>query len=217
VIDPWLDVYGRSQAEWAAAWWQWAVSIPVAMNPLFDAPGSDCTEGQVEDVFFLGGAFLGVDTATTTFATANRTCDVPANTPLFFPLINFMLTMLNAPPGASEADMLDAVGFFGEPMSNFVLEIDGVPQTGLSAHDQWPEAFDLFYPEGSLLESAVGPLPAGMTRGAEHGYYVMLEPLSAGTHTVRFAGRHARTAAVHGFDYQFDVDVTYTLNVPPSP
>ena len=70
--------YGRTYADWTAAWWQWAFSIPLASNPLFD--NGPCTIGQSGPVFFLGGSF------TTPIVTRN--CTVPAGKALFFPILN---------------------------------------------------------------------------------------------------------------------------------
>jgi len=36
VIAPDFVIAGRTYGEWSAAWWQWATSIPVSSNPLFD-------------------------------------------------------------------------------------------------------------------------------------------------------------------------------------
>jgi len=42
--------------EWSAAWWQWALSIPTASNPLFGKT-DDCNIGQPGPVWFIGGIF----------------------------------------------------------------------------------------------------------------------------------------------------------------
>jgi hypothetical protein len=64
-----------------ADWWQWALSIPTPQNPLLDRTGEDCMIGQRGDLWFLAG-FLGNGGAVT------RTCSVPGNATLFFPVIN---------------------------------------------------------------------------------------------------------------------------------
>ena len=54
VVPPNAIVAGRSYGDWSAAWWQWALSNPVASNPLFDH--GTCGQGQSGAVFFLGGS-----------------------------------------------------------------------------------------------------------------------------------------------------------------
>src|SRR5262245_8830247 len=38
--------YGKSYGDWAVAWWQWALSIPEAQNPVTDTTGEFCHVGQ---------------------------------------------------------------------------------------------------------------------------------------------------------------------------
>src|SRR5690349_20909613 len=56
---PNAKIAGKTYGEWAAAWWQWAFSIPAAENPLLvDTPDKDrCDIDQPKQVFFLGGVF----------------------------------------------------------------------------------------------------------------------------------------------------------------
>ena len=81
---------GLSYGEWGAAWWQYVFKIPVHdpsnpsqfLNPLFDQTGANCGVGQSGPVFFLVGVI-------NTTGTATRSCTVPANKMLFFPILNY--------------------------------------------------------------------------------------------------------------------------------
>ena len=46
---------GKSYEQWAAKWWQWAESIPLPINPIWDTTGADCAVSQYGDVWFLAG------------------------------------------------------------------------------------------------------------------------------------------------------------------
>lgn len=35
---------GQTYGRWAAEWWQWALGIPVDVNPLIDATGAHCAQ-----------------------------------------------------------------------------------------------------------------------------------------------------------------------------
>jgi hypothetical protein len=48
---------GQTYGRWAAEWWQWALGIPADVNPVVDTNGEFCTQRQVDDVWFLAGAF----------------------------------------------------------------------------------------------------------------------------------------------------------------
>ena len=61
--------FGATYGEWSARWWQWALSIPAAVNPILDATGANCARDQVDDVWFLAGTFGG---------TVTRSCTIPA-------------------------------------------------------------------------------------------------------------------------------------------
>ena len=71
---------GQTYGRWAAAWWQWALGIPAPENPFLDTTGANCAQRQVDQVWFLAGAF-GTEPVV-------RTCSIPAGKSLFFPLIN---------------------------------------------------------------------------------------------------------------------------------
>jgi len=42
VFPPGAEPYGQSYGEWAVEWWQWALSQPVAANPVLDTTGAQC-------------------------------------------------------------------------------------------------------------------------------------------------------------------------------
>jgi hypothetical protein len=41
-------LFGHTYGDWAAQWWEWALSMPAAANPLLDAPNTDCSTGRSE-------------------------------------------------------------------------------------------------------------------------------------------------------------------------
>ena len=100
-------------------WWQWAYSIPLSQSPLTDATGERCMIGQRGSIWFLAG-FAGSGSAT-------RTCSVPEDTTLFFPIIN--VVNFNTPGlcgnGPKNLTLKDLRKFVKEP-------IDGVSQKSLS-------------------------------------------------------------------------------------
>src|SRR5450755_2598554 len=70
VYDPTATILGHTYGQWEAAWWQWAMSLPVTgpvPHPFNDDPAFNVTEGQSGPVWFLGAPLN----------TAQRTCNVP--------------------------------------------------------------------------------------------------------------------------------------------
>jgi len=68
-------------AEVQSAWWSWASGSPSGRNPVEDATGEHCAEGQPSDRWFLAGTFGG---------SATRRCTVPPGRALIAPLVNRM-------------------------------------------------------------------------------------------------------------------------------
>src|SRR5262249_11372166 len=70
--------YGKTYGQWVVAYWQWAMSIPMASNPWANDPtGQFAALGQIGPVWFLGGS-LG-DSVT-------RTLTIPAGKAIFLPV-----------------------------------------------------------------------------------------------------------------------------------
>lgn len=194
--------FGDSLKELSAQWWQWAFSIPVASNPLTDPTGANCMVGQRGSVWFLAGSTSG--------GTIRRTCAVPEGVTLFFPIINGF--NLNTP------------GVCGSPNVNFSVAelraqltpvLDGA--TGLSAKvDNKPvryrrvrsEPFSGTFPAANIFAEPCAPagFPAGTySPGVDDGYYVKVDRLAPGVHTLAFKGTSG----------SFSLDVEYILNVVP--
>jgi hypothetical protein len=174
-------------------WWQWALSIPAAINPVADATGEFAAVGQSGPVWYLAGNFGG---------TTERTITVPAEKALFFPILNYFaggfLHPGDYPPGPIEyARELCKEAI--DQATGMSCKVDGVtiPITAENRVQSDPCAVHL--PADNLLQPAPATIPAMVA----DGYYALLEPLAAGTHTVHFAGTLGT----------FSLDVTYNITV----
>mgnify|MGYP007070991491 CR=1 FL=1 len=190
--------YGYSYGEWEARWWQWASRIPVERNPILDSTGEHCAEGQDGPVWFLAGNYGGV---------TRRECTVPAGKSLFFPLINgvWWQTLQDA-PHTVEAMREEARGFLGTP--TLAATVDGRSVLTPARYYEETPVFTSYFPTNNAMgfDATWLPVEDGMLRcdqTVDAGYALMLHPLSAGDHTVRFTAR-----AGWG-----ELDVTYTLHV----
>jgi uncharacterized protein len=207
---------GRTVGQWSADWWQWMVSIPKAENPQNDEGAVDCTRNQQGPVWHLAGAPLGV--------TAERSCTVPAGTPLFFPMLNGVF--INEPGEsftvAEKRERLDGLFSDAEPgfLADFGLPgsracglhatLDGVPVhfADPHAHVQSPP-----FP----LSTGDGPnnMPVGVVdpEAVSDGFWVMLPGLAPGEHVVRFGGALCDFESNEIHPAVGPVDVTYHLTV----
>lgn len=182
---------GSSYPEWAAAWWQWALSIPRPHNPLIDSTGADCAVAQTEKVWFLAGTLGG---------RASRTCWIPAGTPVFFPIISYLCA---ADPGmvSTYAQQL-ACARSSNAGATGTLEIDGRTVQHLERHRIESTEFTLTLPSDNVIEG----LPGTYTSAAAEGIFVLLVPLTPGGHTIRYIGSNNSGVSL---------DVTYHLIVGP--
>lgn len=196
----------KSFNELSGEWWQWALSIPVADNPLADPTGEKCMVGQRGDDWFLAGTFGS--------SSATRTCSIPEDTTLFFPVIN---TVAFDTPNACGQDSTPLPSsFYRDVAADFVngaaklsVRVDGKSIKQL--HRVRSKVFAVALPQDNLFAAAcepVGGLPAGIYSPAvDDGVYVRLNPLAAGHHTLQI---HAENPSQN-----FVLDVTYNLTVVP--
>jgi hypothetical protein len=210
LLMPLNTVYAhRSFEELSAQWWQWAFSMPPSTNPLFDGTGDHCMVGQRSDLWFLGGSFIG---------SVTRTCIIPEGTSLFFPVINSV--QFNSPNmcGQDEESIsLDAL------RANTARLIDAVTSKTVTVDDKpikkvhriQSNVFEVTLPEENMFTFFAFdvPCPAGSYGPTvDDGYYVLLDPLDVGSHTLHI---HTETPSGDTEGTGLTLDVTYILNVVP--
>lgn len=125
-----------------------------------------------------------------------RACKVPHDKYLFFPLINYVFMPTGEKDCNCSCNTLknNAKAITDDP-GMLILEIDGLRITNLEAHRQAPKkCFDM----GARTVEKYKIYPS-----AANGYYVMLRPLSKGTHVLNFGGVLPNMSQA----------VTYTLEV----
>lgn len=192
------DPFGRKLSELSAEWWQLVTSLPTDINPLLDTTGERCAIGQRGSIWFLFGTFAG---------SATRTCTVPENKALFFPVINSIdLNVTNQTVQELRAELepcFDAV-------NQLSAEVDGTPLRILQRKNRVRSVpFEVTLPPGNLF----GLAPAVYSPAVDDGFYVLLEPLELGPHTLRFSGTMPPNVPGCINSGGVSVDVKYHLNV----
>jgi hypothetical protein len=131
---------------------------------------------------------------------------------LFFPLVNFDNDNVCTGGPAQTVDQLRA---FGTQVIDGVTElhasVDGVPLKNLFGYRVTSPVFSYTLPPNNIYDDprwgCVGGWPPGVQYPAvSDGYWLMLAPLSAGSHTINFGG----SASVPISTVQ---EVTYHLTV----
>ena len=206
VLPPDSHPFGKTYGEWNAGWWQWFFSVPASKNPGLATNGTlDCSVGQSGNVWFLAGPFL-------TSGSFTRSCTVPVGKALFIPLINSWVdNVCNTPPFT--VDQLRALAASSViPTENLHASIDGNPLTNLESYRAISPVFSYTLPPSpdNLIDAAFGVSLPGpcwpsltVTPAVADGFYIMLAPLTAGSHSINFGGSGPGIT----------LDVTYNLTV----
>ena len=207
--------YGKTYGEWSAEHWKWTFSFPVDHHPQTDT--ADCSAGQSGPVWFLGGTFTTTSEGATVIGRATRNCTVPVGKALFFPIIDSECSTLEG-NGTTDAELRGCAAFFQDHANSMTCVIDGVPVRNLESYRVQLPLFTYGpLPGNNILASFGIDAPAGSTSpSVSDGVFIMLAPLSAGSHTIHFTG--ALTLSVANgdpFDLDFRLDITYHLTVAP--
>jgi len=181
--------FGSSHGEWIARWWQWVLSIPKDHNPVSDSTGKDCAVNQTGPVWFLAGTSGG---------SAERSCTIPAGKAIFFPITNDMASFAKYPNLKTESELISNVKSDIDQVKSLELTVDGTKIEGLDKYRVQSHVFDVAIAENNLFE-----IKAGSTKAASDGYWIFLEPLPKGEHTIHF----------HGIEHDFETEVNYRLTV----
>lgn len=213
IFPPTAAAYGRTYSEWSAAWWAWNFSLPSTNHPLLDT--GDVSAGQSGPVWFLGGVFGASGTRV-------RNCTIPEGTALYFPIVNAWADNSDCPnpDNFTEAELRGFARGIQDQANGMSCTIDGVAVAGLDDPTNTPyrvqsPVFDYLLPAvHNLLYDVLGAtcytndtgVPLGVTGAVADGVFLMLPPLSVGSHTIHFTGAVGNPAS-------FTEDITYNITV----
>jgi hypothetical protein len=200
IVSPDATYHGKTYAEWSADATRFGLEHPLEGHPGLDTPDFDVRSGQHGEVWFLSGPF----------DTHERSITVPAGKALFVMLLNVDASSLEEPPfhGDTAAEQLAIAKFFGTHMKEVFFEIDGEAIENMDDFHVSSPQFEFTAPTPWLF-GAVG----GTGTAVADGYYVMLERLPKGEHTIHFGGVFRFTLAEDGFDAELPIDMTYHVTV----
>ncbi|KPK49105.1 MAG: hypothetical protein AMS22_14220 [Thiotrichales bacterium SG8_50] len=128
---------------------------------------------------------------------------------MYFPIVNGECSTFEL-PGATEADLRTCANDLADHIKNLEVTIDG----------KQVQMLNRYRVESPLY--TIGPLPEGNVLGADagtmydsvgDGFFLMLAPLSRGEHEIHFKGEAEFTLEEDGFDFLFQLDITYNINV----
>jgi hypothetical protein len=167
--------YGLTYGQWTVRWWQWANSLPKAFSAVFDKTGRYAHINQEGPVWFLAGT-AGENKI------PERTCQLPNEKSILFPVINYEINELEIPELKTESQLIKHVI---EDINDIVTKdaiVDGANVPIYRVRSD-PPTFPLTIDEDNGLG-----IPGGHTQAAADGYWVFMKALPAGEHNVYFHG-----------------------------
>ena len=199
VLAPGSIYDGKTLAEWSAEWNKYVYSIPMVDDPFKDITGEKANINQSGSVFFL----VGQDST----EPITRKISINENQLLFFPLIFGWANNFLVNPPVTVEELANWITPAIDLTDSLFFNLDGVALSTdeLFQHRETPTPFNATLPENNFFGE-----PAGTSSiVVSDGYWLMVEPLSVGKHTINFGG------GISAYDVQ--QDITYEISVVPVP
>lgn len=201
VIPPHADFRGRTYGEWEAVWWQVLFSVPAVNgdHPIFNGGAL----GIVDGVMLLCPAYFPTEDPIPPVDVT-----VPPGTAIFVPVVSYECSVLEPDPahGNNEAELRACANSQIDHISGLFAAIDGKSVKHLNNYRVQSPLFVYGpLPADNVLNAVYGGTFTGTSLSVDAGVYLLLAPLSVGTHTLHIGGT---------FDDQgFTVDTTFNITV----
>jgi hypothetical protein len=183
--------YGITYPEWTARWWQWVLSIPRNNNPLIDDSGKNSANNQSGPVWFLAGTLEGQ---------AERSCTIPADKAILFPVINFEASVAEG-HGTTEKELATRAKFEMDQITDIRAMINGTKLDNLKQYRIRSPLFSVTLPTDNVLE-----LAAQTTKMMSEGYWLFLKPLQSGKYDLCSFGSCLAGRIKIGISYHLTVE-----------
>jgi hypothetical protein len=183
--------FGRTYAEWTARWWQWILSIAKTENPLVDENAKSCANNQGGPVWFLAGKLKG---------SAERSCTIPADKAILFPVINFESSVADG-DGTTDEELASRAKSEMDQITNMQAMISGTNVNELKQYRIQSPPFNVTLPTDNVLG-----LPAQTTKMISEGYWLFLKPLEPGKYDLHSFGSCLAGRIKIGISYHLTIE-----------
>ena len=183
--------FGRTYADWTASWWQWVLSIPKIDNPLLDQNGKNCANNQSGPVWFLAGTLQGQ---------TERSCTIPADKAILFPVINYEASVAEG-DGTTEEELAARAKFEMDQITDIRATISRINIDELKQYRVKSPLFNVTLPDDNVLG-----LPAQTTKMISEGYWLFLRPLEPGKYDLNSFGSCLAGRIKIGVSYHLTIE-----------
>ena len=183
--------FGRTYAEWTARWWQWVLSMAKTENPLVDGTAENCANNQSGPVWFLAGTLKG---------STERSCTIPADKAILFPVINFESSVAEG-DGTTDEELAARAKSEMDQITNMQAMISGTNVNELKQYRIQSPPFNVTLPADNVLG-----LPAQTTKMISEGYWLFLKPLEPGNYDLYSFGSCLAGRIKIGISYHLTIE-----------
>ena len=168
-------IYGKQYSDWTAEWWKWAYSIPKNVHPAYDDYGYNCHVNQSSPVWFFPGSFNHSTT---------RYCIVPSDVSILIPILNTECSYIEYPFLKSDDELRKCAKLIQDHVNVVNSTLDGkiIPYDYIIRTQS--QLFNFTLPNHNILDIN-GNI---VSQAISDGTWIFLQPLSVGTHTIKFKG-----------------------------
>ena len=190
ILPPGEPYAGVTVGEWDARWWQWAVSLPPAMNPNIDPTGEQCGFGQSGPVFFVPGYFG----EPTDGGLPHRTCTVAEGTAIYIGTIGAECSTVEPPPyfGRDEAELRACAETATDAVVDVGASINGQDVGDLTAYRVSSPLFTLNFPADNVFGAA-----PGVAEAVSDSYSFIIAPPTPGEYEIELTAQFAAGLRCH--------------------
>jgi hypothetical protein len=180
----------------------WNDELAGVDHPTFDSPRFKVSyrQGLRGNVWFFASPFGRVV----------REVEIPRGVYLFFGMVNVECSSLEEGLfyGETPQDRADRAKILADHIVDLVVEINGVALEDPYSHRIASPDVEFVAPTPWIFG-----VHGGEGVSSAEGYYLMLNPLTPGLHTISYHGAFRFTEALDGFDDYALIETTYRLNV----
>jgi hypothetical protein len=189
---------GKTYSQLVEAWFQWAALQSAENDAIADPDGRFAAVGQGGKFWFLAGTYGG---------SVVRQATIPPGKAIFFPIVN-VWAIGNDPTPVTPDVYWPIIDTYIEGTAEMNCVIDGIPIKNLEQFFARSRGYPDSWSTDYTFYSAPGDPPVIYPAILE-GYWILLQPLSAGKHTIHFSGR----TVIPEWAVDFSIDATYHITV----
>jgi hypothetical protein len=190
--------FGIPYKDWTAKWWNWTMSINKNNFTSSELAKNNCAPTSEGDVFFMIGPGIAAGEP------KEKTCNLTTQQAV-------LLTFLT---GECDTGIPEAKNYTYRQLSDCAFEdnqapiftksafVDGVQVPDSNIKEIRTDEFNLAFKPGNYYDADPGTFKA-----AAHGYYLFVEPLPEGNHTIKYL------ANTEGVEWRYASTVTYNFIV----